>query len=221
MFPSPLSPRWAALGGCLGADGRRNTGRNLSPCKRLGDRLRGMLVSQPHGHALSHSIVKPFWSDYPSQEVPGGGAVAGVPALRGKLHKPCFSGKAAKNSQGRCATGCTLPVPGLFYIAAALGLGPRARTVPGGEGWGWGGGTGQDSREAATTTGLRPNAMPCALHPFPPSCGPRWVPAWLPRDPQPSTHIKRCLGMSVRSEEVTRRIEAFSVSLSLVRGFAL
>lgn len=139
MFPSPLSPRWAALGGCLGADGRRNTGRNLSPCKRLGDRLRGMLVSQPHGHALSHSIVKPFWSDYPSQEVPGGGAVAGVPALRGRLHKPCFSGKAAKNSQGRCATGCTLPVPGLFYIAAALGLGPRARTVPGGEGWGWGG----------------------------------------------------------------------------------
>lgn len=37
----------------------------------------------------------------------------------------------AKNSQGRCATGCTLPVPGLFYIIAAdLGLQPRLGTTP-------------------------------------------------------------------------------------------
>jgi len=104
------------------------------------------------------------------------------PCTQGGLHKPSFSGKAAKNSQGRCATGCVLPVPGLFYIAAALGLGPDHVQHLTGKAGDWGD-----------------------------ACG----------TPVPLTHSKSCSGMISRSEEVTRRIEVVSVSLSLVRGFAL
>lgn len=105
----------------------------------LGTGSVGCLCLSPMGMPSPIASLNHSGATTPAKRCRGGGAVAGVPALRGRLHKPCFSGKAAKNSQGRCATGCTLPVPGLFYIAAALGLGPRARTVPGGEGWGWGG----------------------------------------------------------------------------------
>lgn len=96
-------------------------------------------VSRLPGLALSNSIIKPILEQLPHPRGGGAGGWAAAPALGGRLHKPSFSGKAAKNSHGRCAAGCMLPVPGLVYIAAALGLGPRPRAVPGGEGWASGG----------------------------------------------------------------------------------
>lgn len=96
-----------------------------------------VLVPLPHGAVLPVTSLNPSQSSCPVQSRPlqpklghWQWAKAGAPMMGSGLHKPRFSGKVAKNSRGRCATGCTLPVPGLFYIAAALGLQPRLGTTP-------------------------------------------------------------------------------------------
>lgn len=171
-------------------------------------------MSQLRGLALSHNIVKPILEQLTHLRGRGAGgwAVAGAPALRGELHKPSFSRKATKNSHGRCATACVLPVPGLFYIAAALGLGPRPCTVSGVRVEDWG--TWDQQPRASQMT----YPVLCTLPSQPrSSLGASLAPMGAP---SPNPH-QELLGTVIRSEEVTRRIKAVSVSLSLVRGFAL
>lgn len=139
---------------------------------------------------------------------------ARAPALAGRLHKPCFSGKAAKNSQGGCATGCRLLLPDLFYIAAALGLSPRPRTVPGTSA-GDSGGPRLGCHEPAPQLGWGHRRCP-VLFPLPSEPRSSLGACPAPVGHHSPTHTKSCSGGSL-----TRRMEVVSVSLSLVRGFAL
>lgn len=132
MFPSPLS-----LPGSPGWVLKYTWQKKHCEWQSSWSSSVGCLCWNSTGLPSPVALLNSSWSNYPIQEVKVlWWAVARAPALAGRLHKPCFSAKAAKNSHG----GCRLPLPGLFYIAAALGLSPRPCTVPGTqgrEGWGW------------------------------------------------------------------------------------